>query len=103
MDTKGDWKEWSKYVLIELQRLNESNEKIEETLTKSAAVQIKQEENLKDHMKRTELNEQKLELFERKVAPALNAYKFVATFIKFATIGAGLIGAYYEFFHDKIH
>lgn len=56
----------------------------------------KQEVNIREHMRRTEINETRLELFEERVAPALDAYKFMATLFKvligLATIGSVLLG-----------
>ena len=57
----------------------------------------KQEVNLQDHMRRTVINEEKLDMFEDKIAPALDAYKFIATFCKVLTGAAIIIGAWFKF------
>jgi len=58
--------------------------------------------SLQEHMKRTNLNEAKLELFELEVAPALNAYKFLAIFIKILIAIAAPIGAIIGFYFQYI-
>lgn len=49
------------------------------SLDKIAAIQTEQ---LKTHIKRTDLAEKRLDKFEEEVKPALDAYKFVAIILK---------------------
>jgi 2C-methyl-D-erythritol 2,4-cyclodiphosphate synthase len=68
--------------------------KTEKRLNSIDVTLIKQEINLDTHMKRTELNEQRLEIFEERIGPALDAYKFVATAFKILVGVAAIVGAY---------
>lgn len=72
-------------------------EKLNDEVHDMNIVLVKQEINLKDHMERTSINEQKLELFEEQIAPALDAYKFVATLLKFIIPIVTIIGVYIQY------
>ena len=74
--------------------------KIDNLVEKVHSIDItvaKQEINLQDHMRRTAVNEEKLEIFENKIAPALDAYKFVFTVFKFIVPVITLLGIYYKY------
>lgn len=76
------------------EKLDIMNDKIHSLDVTSA----KQEVNLQLHMKRTEIAEKKMEIFEEKVMPALEAYKFTATCVKLLIPVLTVIGIYYEYF-----
>ena len=62
-----------------------------------------QEVNLKEHIRRTEINEKKLEIFESRIEKPLDAFKFIAFFLK--TIIPAIVaistlaGIYYKYFY----
>lgn len=74
---------------------------IREDISEIKITSAKQEVNLKNHMRRTELNEESLRLFEKKVLPALQSYSFIATVIKTGSkviiFVATLAGIWYEY------
>lgn len=72
-------------------------EKLNDEVHDMNIVLVKQEINLKDHMERISINEKKLELFEEQIAPALDAYKFVATLLKFIIPIVTIIGVYIQY------
>lgn len=83
----------------EIELLIDISEKVDIVCEKVHSLDItvaKQEVNLQDHMRRTEINEERLELFENKIAPALDAYKFIATLFKIAVGVATIAGIYYK-------
>lgn len=59
-----------------------------------------QQQNLREHMRRTALNEQHLKIFEKRVAPALDAYKFVATCLKICIPLLAAAEIYFKYFRD---
>lgn len=75
---------------------------IREDMSEIKITSALQEQNLRDHMRRTAINEERLHLFEEKALPALQSYTFVAKFIKiFGSIiifGFTLFGVYHEYF-----
>lgn len=58
-------------------------------IDKTLMVQAVQLEN---HMKRTELNEERLEIFEEAIKPALDAYKFIETLLKATGVVVVFVG-----------
>lgn len=73
--------------------------KVDNLIEKVHSIDItvaKQHVSLEDHMRRTEANEEKLSIFEEEIAPALDAYKFVATFFKILIPLATLVAIYYK-------
>lgn len=50
-ETSGEWKEWSKFVLIEIRRLGDEQKEFNHILNK-------QEQNLREHMRRSDILEQ---------------------------------------------
>lgn len=78
--------------------LHEKVDNIKEDITDMKITSAKQEINLLDHMKRTSIAEERLELFEQRVVPALDAFRFISYFIKAIVPIATLIGIYYKYF-----
>lgn len=60
----------------------------------------KQEINLDEHMRRTVANENRLEIFEEKIAPALDSYKFIATCVKWSVPIFTIMGVWYKYFKE---
>ena len=83
-----------KEILLDIK---EKVEKLNDEMHDMNVILVKQEVNLKDHMERTSINEKKLELFEDKIAPALDAYKFIATLLKFIIPIATVVGVYLQY------
>lgn len=61
---------------------------------------IKNTASLDEHMRRTTANEEKLDIFEEKIAPALDAYKFLAICLKISVPIFTILGVYYKYFKD---
>jgi hypothetical protein len=80
------------------------SEKVDNLVEKVDSIEnstIKNTLSLDEHMRRTNINEEKLEVFEEKIAPALEAYKFVATGVKWLIPIFTLLGICYEYFLKK--
>ena len=85
----GDWKEWSQHVLIEIQRLNDRQEKMSETLTENTkqleihieGVKLAREQNA---MVRVEMLERFKEV-EEEIEPIRDQMKFINTTISLWT------------------
>jgi septation ring formation regulator EzrA len=65
MSDSGDWKEWSRHVLIELERLNTQQGEMSDTLQVNTL-------QLAEHMRRTALVEDQLEVLKADVLPIKN-------------------------------
>jgi len=83
----------NQYIYL-LTKIHDKVEKVDERLDTVDKTLIKQEENLKEHMKRTDLNEEHLELFKQKVendlAPILEHVGFIKALGKLSTIVMGI-------------
>ena len=77
-------------INVKIDKMSEKVHDIDKTLLKNTM-------SLDEHMRRTEVNEHKLDIFEDKIGPALDAYKFVATCFKISVGIAAIIGIYYKF------
>jgi hypothetical protein len=88
--------------------LNDKLHKLELDRTKTVAeinsVLLKQEQNLADHMKRTELAEEAIQLvrdenklFKDEVKPILQGMSFFKTLAKVVSFAAGVVAAYFKF------
>jgi len=59
------WQEWSKHVLLELQRLNTNSDRADTRLEQLAIVSAENTSSLKEHMRRTEAAEEQNELLKQ--------------------------------------
>lgn len=75
---------------------------IREDISEIKVTSAKHELTLQDHIRRTEINEERLSLFEEKALPALESYRFVAKFLKIASsiiiFTFTIFGIYHEYF-----
>ena len=100
----GDWKEWSQHVLIEIQRMNEKQEKMSDTLQENTkqleihieGVKLAREQNnlIKTQLEvRIDKNEDAIEKIEEKIEPIRDHVKFINTSLSFwAKVLAALVG-----------
>lgn len=94
-----------KELLLNLHdKLDNIRSEFSEDLKNLNAVVAKQEVSilrntmsLEEHMKRTDLSEKRLELFEQKALPALNAVKFIYTLGKILVPIGSIIAFYFEY------
>ena len=77
------------FISEKVEKLDEKIHSIDKTLSKNTVL-------LDEHMRRTELAEDKLDTFEERIGPALDAYKFVATCFKLCVGIATIVGIYYK-------
>lgn len=79
-------------------RLNDKLDEIRDNITDLKIVTSKQEENLKDHMKRTQLLEEQVDVFKKDIFPVLQSLSAVKTLGKIASF---IVTALYVFFKFK--
>jgi hypothetical protein len=77
-----------------LLKLHDKVDSIKDKISDIEIVQVKHEANLLEHMKRTELAEQRVEMIEVEVKPILQGLSFLKVVGK---IGAALTSALYAF------
>lgn len=77
------------------------HDKVDEVKDRIHSIDItvaQQQINLSDHMKRTALAEERLDTFEERVLPALDAYKFILLFCKISVPIATLVALYFKYY-----
>lgn len=76
-----------------LLRLHDKVDVITDKINDIEIVQIRHEENLKEHIRRTDLAEERLEFIENEVKPMLEGASFLKTVAKMvAYIGSAIYG-----------
>ena len=82
--------------------LDKKVDTIREDISKIKVTSAIQQTQLAEHMRRTELNEERLSLVEEKALTALESYKFVKKAIQIiaaiATFVLTIFGIYHEYF-----
>lgn len=81
-----------------IDKLHEKIDGIDEKICSIKNTVLKNTISLEEHMKRTDLSEKRLEIFEEKVLPALNAYKFLEISVKILVPLLSVAGIIYEYF-----
>lgn len=82
-DETGSWREWSKHVLIELRRLNDNQESMNDQvllLTENSRINTS---SLTEHMRRTKAAEEQLTVLKNEVSPIRKAHDAVVLSFKF--------------------
>lgn len=78
-------------------KLNDRMDTIDSTLHEANKNLAVYNTHLEHHIKRTEMVESRLELFEDEIKPALDAYKFIAILIKLLLPISAVIGLYLKY------
>ena len=83
-----------------LERLENKVDTISEKVHSIDNRVLKNTISLDEHMRRTELNEEKLSIFEDKIIPALDAYKFVALCFKIVVPITTIVAICFKYFSN---
>lgn len=86
-DSDGDWVEYRRLILKELQNLSDFSQKHSQILIEIEKTLLRQAEMLDDHMARTEAAEKRIEMLQTEIKPLVRASWMASMFFK---IGAGL-------------
>jgi hypothetical protein len=81
-----------------LLKLHDKVDTISDKIKDIEIVQIKHEENLKEHLRRSELAELRIEFIEGEVKPMLQGVSFLKAVAKFGTWLASILYAVSKFF-----
>lgn len=81
-----------------LLKLHDKVDSIREKISDIEIVQVKHEANLLEHMKRTDLAEQRVEMIEVEVKPMLQGLSFLKMIAKIATTLGSIIYGVSKFF-----
>lgn len=67
-ENEGSWKEWSKYVLIELRRLNDNGESMKEEIASLNQICDRNTTSVEHHIKRSDTFEDFVKEQEKRIA-----------------------------------